>query len=136
MSIRHKYDASYSPPAPLLPIRVSSPGGETSILLPALVDSGADLCVVPETVATGLGLPLIGPVIVQGAGQARRRASLHAAEIEIDGAKEVAEVLALGEETLLGRNFLNVFVVVLDGPRGVVEISPPGPVGRGRRPTS
>lgn len=52
VTIRYPYDARRDPPAPVVPIRVGFPGQRPEVLLLALVDTGADLSVVPSSVGT------------------------------------------------------------------------------------
>ncbi len=124
MSLRYPYDSSSEPPAPVVPVRIAAPGRpEHGIAVPALVDSGADLTVVPVSVAAVADLTPIGRVNVEGVAGTVARAAVYAAEIEINGVREIAEVIALGGQTLLGRNLLNRWVLVLDGPRLRLEMT-------------
>ena len=121
----YQYDRGYEPPAPVVPLRVSPPHGDAAVLLAALVDSGADLTVIPTMVSRELGLHETDRVTVRAAGGAVVPASVYAAQVEVDGVAEIVEVLALGEETLLGRNLLRAVVVTLDGPRDEVTLARP-----------
>lgn len=115
------YDRRRSPPAPVLPVRVGPPGAEVAAALLALVDSGADLTVLPDGLPASLDLPAVGKLTVRGvAGSAQ--ATVYAAELEVAGRQRVVEVVALGGEALLGRNVLNAFVLTLDGPRLTVRV--------------
>lgn len=125
MTARYDYDAGFDPPAPVLPIRVGPPGREASVLLPALADTGADLTVVPQVIAHQAALPVVGEVGVRGVDGVTRRAALYAAQVEVEGAADVLEVVALGEQTLVGRDLLNRWVATFDGPGGSLEIARP-----------
>jgi len=122
VTVRFDYDPGLDPPGPVLPVRVSAPGLAGGMLVPALVDSGADISVVPESVAAAIGLPAIGEVSVQAVGHDSRKTLLFAAEVEVAGASAVIEVIAVGEDALLGRNLLNRRVLTLHGPRRYVEV--------------
>ncbi len=111
------YDTDFSPPAPVLPLRDGAPRGRASVLLPALVDSGADITVVPLQLAVDLELPAVGSMTVYGFGGEALPAVIYAATLQIGGAEEIAEVLAVGDEGLVGRDLLNRWRVTLDGPR-------------------
>ncbi len=87
------------------------------MLVSALVDSGADLCVVPAALAQHLDLPLTDVLRVSGVGGAMRSATVHAAAIDLAGRRGLVEVVALGDEMLVGRNYLPWFVATLDGPQ-------------------
>lgn len=90
------------------------------------VDSGADMTVLPEELAEALALPAIGSLPVTGPGW-RGRTRVFAARVEAAGESHLLEVLAMGSETLVGRDLLNRWQVLLDGPAGVLEITPAGP---------
>lgn len=107
-------------------MRVGSPTGDAAaVLLPALVDTGADLTVVPAAVSRQLGLSETDHVTVRAGGAVMGSASVHAARVELDGVTEVVEVLALGEEALLGRNLLRAVVVSLGGPQEELTLTRP-----------
>lgn len=116
------YDSRRTPPAPVLPLRVGTPGVEPSVAVPALIDSGADITVLPHTLVASLNLPQVGYLTVQGVGGMTQRALVYAAEIEVRGLRRIVEVVGMGGETLLGRDVLNLWVVTLDGPRRVLRV--------------
>jgi predicted aspartyl protease len=93
------------------------------VLLLALVNSGADVTVVPQSVAAEAGLPVIGDVPVRGVSGVPRRLLVHAAELEGAGKIQLVEVVGLGEETLLGRNVLNLWTLTLHGPEEQLEVA-------------
>lgn len=122
MSERFDYDATRYPPAPVLPLLVGRPGGAPSVSLMALVDTGADITVIPQTVARRLRLPAIGSLLVRGVGGTARPTPVYSAVVELVGVREVIEVLALGEEPLVGRDLLNRWTLVLRGPQRELEV--------------
>lgn len=127
MTARAAYSTRYDPPAPVLPIRVTRGGGGRSLALAGLVDTGADVTVLPESVVMRLSLPRVGTVRIAGVvGHAR--APVHAAMLEVAGRAALFEVIALSDEAILGRNVLNALRLVLDGPQLALE------VGGRRRP--
>jgi hypothetical protein len=115
------YDVRRTPPAPVLPIRFGPPRTEPTTAVAALVDSGADITVLPEGVPDALGLPQIGELTVRGVG-GTRRVAVYAAEVEAAGWRRIVEVVAVGSEALLGRDVLNAWVVTLDGPRQALRV--------------
>ncbi len=123
MTARFDYDTSRQPPAPVLPVRVGGPGQAPAVLLGFLVDSSADISVVPEAVVRDLRLPAVGQITVRGVGSSSRRATVYVAEIEAAGVRRIVEVLGLGEEALIGRDVLNEWTTVLRGPGRILEIS-------------
>ncbi len=122
MKTQQAYDAQRTPPAPILPLRVGVPRGEATVAVVALVDSGADMTVLPQAVVRQIGLPAIGEITVRGVGGASRRVPLYAAQVEAPGVSRVIEVTGLGQEALLGRDLLNGWVVTLDGPRQILRV--------------
>ncbi len=119
------YDTRRSPPAPVLPLRVGRPRGEPVVAVAAVVDSGADITVVPEGLAGVLGLPPVGEVTVRGVAGAVR-VPVYAAEVEAVGTRRIVEAVALGADMLLGRDVLNRWRVTLDGPARVLRVVPEG----------
>jgi predicted aspartyl protease len=116
------YDLAKDPPAPMLPILIGRPGGHPAVSVVALVDSGADATVIPQSVARRLRLPPIGTIRVRGVGGVSRQAPLYSAVIQVAGASEAVEVLALGEEILVGRDLLNRWTVTLRGPQRRLDV--------------
>ena len=119
------YDARRTPPAPVVPIRLAAPQAEPTVALVALVDSGADLTVLPEGLPDAIGLPQIGVVTVRGVGGVVRRVPVYAAQIEVAGTRRIVEAAVVGDAALLGRDVLNRWVVTLDGPRLVMRVRAP-----------
>lgn len=117
------YDSTQDPPAPVLPVRVSCPGSARSILLAALVDTGAEITAIPDGIVEALGLPAIGALSVCGLGGVKERATLHAASISSVVGEEIVEVVAVGSEAILGRDLLKQWVLTLDGPRRRLRVS-------------
>jgi predicted aspartyl protease len=122
---RHAYDATRTPPAPILPGRIGRPGQAPEVLVTFLVDTGADMTVVPEPVIRALRLPVVSQIRVRGFAGASRSARVYAAEVEIEGVRALAEVIGLGEDALMGRDLLSRWVVTLRGSQRVMDIAAP-----------
>jgi predicted aspartyl protease len=122
VNTRFEYDARLDPPAPVLPVRIAPPGEAEGVLLLALIDSGADITVIPESVTAQADLPVTGNVRVRGVGGSPRRLLVHAAALEGAGEIQVVEVVGFGDETLLGRNVLNLWTLTLHGPEQELEV--------------
>jgi predicted aspartyl protease len=122
VTARHAYDAARHPPAPVLPARVGRPGQDPAVLLVFLVDTGADITVVPDAVARELRLPAVSQIAVRGIAGAIRSARVYAAEVEAGGGRSLVEVVGMGEEALIGRDLLNRWTVTLHGPRRVMDV--------------
>lgn len=116
MKRRFAYAGTLDPPAPVLPLRVAAPGSEAAVLLPAVVDTGADCTLIPRAISRRLDLPRVDRLLIEGVGGTARPAPVHAAWVEYAGRRVLARVVAFGEETILGRDLLNRVIVLLDGP--------------------
>lgn len=116
MTERFAYAASLDPPAPMVPVRIASPVGDEAVMLPMLVDTGADCTLVPASIVRQLGLPQIDIIGVTGVGGAGKRAAVHAASVELAGLRVLARIVAFADEAILGRDILNQVVMTLDGP--------------------
>jgi predicted aspartyl protease len=122
VNARFAYDASLDPPAPMVPVRISRPIGDDAVMLPMLIDTGADCTLVPASIIGRLGLPQVDVIGVTGVGGARRRATVHAASVELGALRLLVRVVAFADEAILGRDVLNHAVVVLDGPGLAVSV--------------
>lgn len=131
MTARIAYDVSLDPPAPVIPVRISGPIGEEAMMLPMLVDTGADCTLVPALIVRRLGLPQIDVISLTGVGGAKRRATVHATAVEFGGLRLLARVVAFVDEAILGRDLLNQIIVRLDGPGLAIFV---GDHSRPRRP--
>lgn len=111
------YGGEDATPAARVPVRLRAPErpGE-GLEVVALVDTGAALSVVPKEHVERLQLPRVGEILVRGV-TGTERVGLYAADWEIGGVRFVEQVAGVGEEVLLGRNLLNRWVMLLDGPR-------------------
>ncbi len=118
---RFRYDRTKSPPAPTLPVRVGVTAQRTDTLLAAIVDSGASISVIPQRLARDLRLPVVGELVVRGVTGAER-VSTYSAELEVAGIPVPVEVAGMGTHTLIGRDVLNRWTVVLRGPRETLEL--------------
>lgn len=114
------YDPSYRPPAPVLPVGVSGAGADR-VMVPMLVDTGADVTLLPAEVIRRLQLPRVDTVVVSGFGGPRLTSAVHAATMSLGGAQLVARVVA-SDEAILGRDVLERFELELDGPRARLRL--------------
>jgi predicted aspartyl protease len=117
-----RYDRRFDPPAPVVGFRIGSPGGVDAVLLPGLLDTGADATLVPARIARRLDLPQVDVARLTGVTGTARSVAVLAARIELPGFSTLARVIGFADEAILGRDLLNAWVATLDGPRGLLSI--------------
>ncbi|HEY3236547.1 MAG TPA: retropepsin-like aspartic protease [Polyangiaceae bacterium] len=122
VSRRCPYSTEYDPPAPILPVCFGDPAGsDGGVAASALVDSGADISVIPVAVAEALRLPRVDLTSVTGVG-GTVRAPIVAARLDIARRSLVVRAVALADEAILGRDVINRFTLTLDGPGRALEM--------------
>ncbi len=116
----------WDPPAPIVRATLRGPSGLSSFDVPLLIDTGADVSVVPHSAAEAIGVPVDAsatPVeYLSGARELLDRAQLTIEfdRFRFDGVFLVTEA-AYG---ILGRNILNLLLLTLDGPRLTWSVLP------------
>lgn len=113
------YDDSFSPPAPVVEIAVIHPDSRGTERIRFMLDSGAYMTVVPDSTVTRLGLERVGVAGVTGFGSATR-AWIYSTLLQVPTrtTPQLCQVLSWGRAYgLVGRDLLNRWHVVLDGPR-------------------
>lgn len=120
------YDRSYVPPAPRLTIRLAVPDEAFSeTVLSALVDTGADVTIVPTRFVEPLDLQADNRKILRSPWGERRPVNVYLLDVGIGDIRlPLMEIVAddRGNEVILGRNVLNRLRLVLDGPRQLLEL--------------
>jgi hypothetical protein len=116
------YEAGdFEPPAPVARAIVRGPAGRAHPDVRLLIDSGADVSVVPQHVAEGLGAAI-------RSSDARLRmydgseTACDVAELSVDLLRfrfTGSFVVLDTDHGIVGRNILDLLVVTLDGPRQV-----------------
>jgi hypothetical protein len=123
--IRYKYNLQFDPPAPFVLVTLRSPNGKEITGLPAQLDIAADRSIIPEIVRDQLELiPLDEIKLVGFGGQVLTRKTF-LIQIQIHDLPSLdIEVAADKEEpfVILGRDVLNRFRILFDGPQLVFEI--------------
>jgi hypothetical protein len=125
--ITFHYVQQESPPAPYVLVSFGRFNGQASLAdLPAKVDSAADRTVIPLQVATELALDEIEQRPFAGLGSVVTTLAIYRGVLTIRGLAPVLADMAgaPGEPyVLLGRDILNLYRLVLDGPGLRVEIA-------------
>ncbi len=116
------YDAvSFDPPAPVARIILrSSETGTTSAELPAVLDTGADVTLLPQAAAAEIGVsvePGAGYELAGFDGNVSRARSTKLDLILLDKVIRGRFLLWDQDYGILGRDTLNLFSLLLDGPR-------------------
>jgi len=111
----------FSPPAPVGHVHVIHPEtGAKCPSVPMLIDSGADVTVVPATVAQRLGISLAGAPEYELMAYDGTPRAVPAVRLKVVflGRTFSGQFLLLEQESgIIGRNILNAIALVLDGPR-------------------
>ncbi len=120
------YDTSYDPPAAVLDITIVNPflKGHPRIGGRAVIDSGAFKSVIPQTLASQIGLLPVTEITTKGYDGREQKKPASIVNIVLDGhVFEYVEVLLINRNTaLIGRDILNQLKLTLDGPKLEFEI--------------
>lgn len=125
---RYRYNTQVDPPGPFLLVTCRRPqtAGSDSETLPAQVDTAADNSVVPSEEVARLQLVPVDDILVMGFETDPAEFPRYLIEISIHGLTEhvTVPVLAADNEpyVLLGRDVLNQFRILLDGPNRAMVI--------------
>jgi hypothetical protein len=116
------YDSSrFSPPAPVAQVTLRNPDTGLSLTdLPMLLDTGADVSLIPAFAADAVGLTRIQGKEYELEGFAGSLSTAVAAMAEVQFCRRVfrGQFLILDQPLgILGRNILNALPLVLHGPR-------------------
>lgn len=121
----YPYDDAFSPPAPVLGLRVSSPLVPSPTVVRGLVDSGADMTALPGPVVVSLKLGQVDLVLASGFEGRLVERPAYAALVALEDAEpQIIRVISWDEDyALVGRDIINHWRVILDGPKGTLEVS-------------
>jgi predicted aspartyl protease len=124
--IRYLYTTQKDPPAPFVHVTLrNTTTGQERANLPAQVDHGADITVIPSRLADALDLPRVRMLPVKGFGEHPLLLPTILVEITIRQMQPVPmEALLSPDEphVILGRDLLNRYRVVLDGRQLALEL--------------
>jgi predicted aspartyl protease len=126
---RYKYFTGVDPPGPFVHVSLALPGDPAELTGQAAhVDTGAYKTVIPHAWADRLGLLRVREVSAEGLDGVVVVLSTYLVEVTVkDLSPVVVEVLASpGEQfALLGRDILNRYQLVLDGPNLELTVNEP-----------
>jgi len=117
------YDETFDPPAPVLPLRLRIPDPSGWLRLVGLVDTGADITVIPSDVAERY-FPVGGAVGIRGVTGVVQEAILYRVEIEFGGLRRTLLLAGFGSEVIVGRDSLNRLNINLEGPSRMLRLAP------------
>jgi len=121
---RDKFD----PPAPALEVSLTIPGpvayGQIVKSL-ALIDSGADMTVIPKWVTQQLHLKYVDEVLVSGYDGVTKKTFVYSVKIIFDNLGDfiIKAVASENEHILIGRDILNRWLLFLKGRNRIFEVS-------------
>lgn len=121
------YDFAYDPAAPVIPISIANPDDDrTPLQAEGLIDSGSDTTLIPLAVLQRVGAFSGEQVYFRGVTGSRATADAYRVVIHMPvGVSYGIRAVATrgGNEIILGRDVLNRWRIVLDGPGETVEIT-------------
>lgn len=121
------HSRAYRPPIPVLEITLSAPDrNDWHRPFLAIVDSGADATIVPFTIIDEIRSEIVRPAVLSSQWRDRRSVNIYEVDLQLDTlifyALEVAGDRQ-SNEIILGRNFLNLIDLRLNGPALQVELT-------------
>lgn len=122
----HPYDQqNFNPPAPVMEISLSIPTGQSVILKsPALLDSGADITVIPEWIVQQLQLRYVDEIIASGYDGIPKQTFIYSVKLIFNGLGDfiVRAIPSNNDHVLVGRDILNRWSLLLEGRKKIFEI--------------
>jgi predicted aspartyl protease len=110
------YDRRRDPPAPMLRVQIEAPAGGT-VVVPGLIDTGADVTVIPASLARQLRLPRVGRLAFSGVDGRVLGAHVYSARLRFASVSRWCRLAAMGTELIVGRDVLNQGTLQLEGPK-------------------
>ena len=115
------YDAVlFLPPAPLARVTLrNAQSGQTVSDIPLLIDSGADITLMPASAINQIGITIESTETYELQSFDQRISTAHAVHLEMLFLKRTfrGKFLVIGQEWgILGRDVLNHVLILLDGP--------------------
>jgi len=117
--MEYKYSRNFNPPAPIVELSIAAPLSNASTSSTALVDSGADITVIPERAISQLKLRRVDSMLASGFGKGVIEATVYSAILSVEGIlkPKIYRILRWDEDyALLGRDLLNQLIAMLNGP--------------------
>jgi len=118
------YNKKFRPSAPIVRTKIIKPEGRGVKEVNALIDSGASLSVIPETIVTKLGLIPQTTVKVKGWDGSESEEDAYYVNVIFETNQfDLIKVLATKRNfALIGRDILNQLILLLNGQKEYFEI--------------
>jgi predicted aspartyl protease len=132
--MKRRYNRMFNPPAAVVRVEIRRPGTGEAVEIDAKLDTGADVCGLPEWAVATLDLLPLRLVRAAGFSGLLEETPIYRMDLELAGrALEDVEVLATRRPyAIIGRNVLRTLVARFDGPLETVELRWPRPRRRRR----
>lgn len=115
-----RYEAAgFQPPAPVIRARVQGPSDEVATEVPLLIDTGADVSVIPLAATRSAGA-IVRPATVAIQFYTGEEIALQETEVTVSFLRyrfRGCFLVAESDYGIAGRNILNLLALVLDGPQ-------------------
>jgi hypothetical protein len=116
----NSYLSAYEPAAPIAVVQIAGPGVDDWIeIIDAFIDSGADATIVPERLLNQISASVWDQAWLSSQWGEQRQVFRYEIDLRIAGRTFPGMVVVsdeLGGEVILGRDFLQLVRVILDGP--------------------
>ena len=116
---------NFNPPAPVMEVSLSVPSIQSAVLKsPALLDSGADITVIPEQIIQQLQLRYVDEVTASGYDGIPRQTFIYSVKLIFDDLGDfiVRAIASNNDHVLVGRDILNKWSLLLEGRKKTFEI--------------
>jgi hypothetical protein len=123
----YRYNISADPPAAYLPIMITNPDTGASVRLPAKLDSGAAMSVLPQTAVVDLALEPTGDILASGYDHRVAVLPTYSITFEVENytLQDVEITVSPRKDVLLGRDVLNHFILTLNGKDLIFDLKDP-----------
>jgi len=125
----YPYDRdNFNPPAPVLEVSLAVPNSLFSkqfVKSPALLDSGADITVIPQWIAQQLQLKYVDEILASGYDGTPKKTFIYSVKIIFNNLGDfvIRTIASDIEYVLIGRDILNKWSLFLKGRGNIFEIS-------------
>ncbi len=124
--MKFNYSPLYTPPAPYVECHFAPPQTQNwSGPYPALIDTGADISILPAQYLLGFELPDDDTQYLRSQWGERREVTIYTLDIRLGNLLLPSIEIAAdqyGTDIVIGRNLLNKLILLLNGPQRFVEL--------------